>query len=74
MEEPEQVSDTRTALAQAVEYLMALYSCSTDEARERIQREAMVKRATLVEVSRAIVVGKTVSYRPHVPTLSEPVM
>jgi len=75
MRDSEKPSDARTVartvLAQAMEYLIARYSCSTDEARERIQREAMAKRASLDEVARAIVVGEVVSYRPNVPTRSE---
>ena len=68
---PDAQTITRTVLAQAMEYLIAQYSCSTDEARERIQREAMAKRASLDEVARAIVVGEAVSYRPNAPTRSE---
>jgi AmiR/NasT family two-component response regulator len=70
MREPETVSDTRTVLAQAMEYLIARHSCSSDEARDRIQREAMAKRAALDEVARAIVIGEVVIYRPNVPTRS----
>ena len=62
------VSDTRTVFAQAMEYLISRHSYSSDEARERIQREAMAKRASLDEVARAIVVGEVVSYHPNVPT------
>jgi AmiR/NasT family two-component response regulator len=68
---PDARTVTRTVLSQAMEYLIARYSCSTDEARERIQREAMVKRASLDEVARAILVGEAVSYRPNVPSRSE---
>jgi AmiR/NasT family two-component response regulator len=75
MRDSEKLPDTRTAtrivLAQAMEYLIARYNCSTDEAQERIQREAMAKRVFLDEVARAIVVGEAVSYRPNVPTRSE---
>ena len=51
------IPDTRTVLAQAMEYLIARHSCSSDEARERIQREAMAKRATLDDIAHTISYG-----------------
>lgn len=57
----------RTMLAQAMEYLIARHGCSPVEARERIEREAVAKRASLNDVAQAIVVGETVSYRQVCP-------
>ena len=62
---------TCAVLAQAIQGLIARHNCSPVEARERIEREAMAKRASLNDVARAIVVGETVSYRPNVSTRSE---
>ena len=57
----------RSALSQATQCLAADYGLSPKESREWILQEAMAKRASLIEVARAIVIGETVAYRYDAP-------
>jgi AmiR/NasT family two-component response regulator len=66
-ESPDDLAVIRAVLAQATQCLIARHHCSAVEARERIEREAMAKRAPLNDVARAIVFEETVSYRPVAP-------
>jgi response regulator NasT len=51
---PSAVSDTRSALSEATDYLTAYHQCSPQEAQEWILQEARAKKARLETVAREI--------------------
>jgi hypothetical protein len=59
--------DIRTALKRAVNYLVARYHCTPQEARRRIYQRARAKKAELGHVARMIVAGQAVDYHYNAP-------
>jgi AmiR/NasT family two-component response regulator len=62
-----EILDVRIALKQAVSHLIERERCSAQEAWERIEQEAMAKRAKLYEAAQAIVLDEPLPYQHDVP-------
>ncbi len=61
------ILDVRSAFRQAMRHLVANHDLSPQEAQEWILQEAMAKKASLEEATKAIIARETIEYRPGVP-------